>query len=81
MDLSRRGFISALSAFAAAAVLDPELLIWKPGAKTIFIPAPKVIIDPYNFEVSCGGFVERFMVLPGSYGRLPPVVEWVQVRV
>lgn len=37
-DISRRGFLGALSAFAATAVLDPEMLLWKPGAKTIFLP-------------------------------------------
>lgn len=36
--MNRRGFLSALGAFAATAVLDPEFLLWKPGAKTIFIP-------------------------------------------
>jgi hypothetical protein len=36
--LSRRGFIGALSAAVAGAIYDPELLLWKPGAKTIFLP-------------------------------------------
>ena len=40
MEVTRRGFLSALSAFAATAVLDPERLLWKPGEKTIFIPPP-----------------------------------------
>ena len=37
MILSRRGF---LSAFGATAVLDPERLLWRPGAKHISIPKP-----------------------------------------
>ena len=42
-DFSRRGFLKALgigsaSTVAAAAVLDPELMLWIPGAKSIFIP-------------------------------------------
>lgn len=32
---SRRGFLAAL---AAAVVLDPERMLWVPGAKKIFIP-------------------------------------------
>ncbi len=34
-DLNRRGF---LAAFAAAYVLDPEHLLWRPGAKMYSIP-------------------------------------------
>jgi hypothetical protein len=36
----RRGFLGALFGAASAAVLDPERLLWVPGAKTISIPAP-----------------------------------------
>lgn len=38
--MNRRGFLAALGTFAAAAVLDPEKLLWVPGQKKIFIPAP-----------------------------------------
>jgi hypothetical protein len=36
---SRRGFLAALGAFA----LDPERLLWQPGARLISIPAPRVL--------------------------------------
>lgn len=38
MRLSRRGFLGAL---LGAAVLDPERLLWVPGAKLISVPAPR----------------------------------------
>jgi hypothetical protein len=39
--LSRRSFFARISAgVAAASVLDPERLLWIPGARTISIPAP-----------------------------------------
>lgn len=37
MLTSRRSFFALL---AAAFVLDPERLLWKPGAKLISVPAP-----------------------------------------
>ncbi len=43
--VSRRGFLGALATLAAGMTLDPERLLWVPGAKTIFdfggiAPAP-----------------------------------------
>lgn len=52
MNISRRGFLGALAAAAATAVLDPELLLWKPGAKTIFLPPP----PPMTTLTGVGGF-------------------------
>lgn len=40
--MDRRSFLSAISAFAATAALDPERLLWT-KSKTIFVPpAPKI---------------------------------------
>jgi hypothetical protein len=40
MEITRRGFLSVLGvAGAAAMVIDPEMLLWRPGAKTIFMPS------------------------------------------
>ena len=36
--IGRRGFLSVLGGVAATAVLDPEYLLWVPGAKTFSIP-------------------------------------------
>jgi hypothetical protein len=38
--MNRRSFLQILASAAAGAVVDPELLLWKPGAKTIFLPTP-----------------------------------------
>lgn len=37
--LNRRGFLAGLAGLVGGAVLDPEKLLWVPGAKTVFIPA------------------------------------------
>ncbi len=36
--MNRRGFLGAAAAAVAALAIDPERLLWVPGAKTIFIP-------------------------------------------
>jgi hypothetical protein len=36
--MDRRQFMSTFAAFAAAAQLDPERLLWEPGKKTIVVP-------------------------------------------
>jgi hypothetical protein len=45
--MERRAFLKAFGltagAFAAACVLDPEMALWKPGAKTIVIPRAKTL--------------------------------------
>lgn len=41
--MNRRSFLQLFGAAAAGAVLDPEMLLWRPGAKTIFLPAAKTL--------------------------------------
>lgn len=36
--MTRRNFLRAVGVAAAALVADPELALWKPGAKTIVLP-------------------------------------------
>ena len=36
--MNRRAFFGALGAGAAGFVIDPERLLWRPGAKTFFLP-------------------------------------------
>ena len=44
---TRRNFIAALLG-AGACALDPERLLWRPGAKLISIPTPSVVL-PVRF--------------------------------
>lgn len=37
--MQRRSFLAALATLAAGHVLNPERLLWVPGAKTIFLPS------------------------------------------
>jgi hypothetical protein len=37
--MNRRAFLQALLAGSAGFALDPERLLWVPGAKTIFLPS------------------------------------------
>jgi hypothetical protein len=49
--MNRRGFLASLTGLLATASLDPERLLWVPGAKTIFIPpvmAPELSLDEIN---------------------------------
>lgn len=56
--MNRRDFVKTiLQGVAAAAVasdLDPERLLWKPGAKTIFLPAPTPVevVEPVKLFTS-----------------------------
>ena len=50
--MNRRSFLSML---AATAVLDPERLLWVPGAKTIFIPArvkKPIVVQWYRYSLN-----------------------------
>lgn len=44
--LTRRGFFSTGALLAAGLVLDPERLLWRSGAKTIFLPSPPSLVTP-----------------------------------
>lgn len=52
--MNRRGFLSFLGAAVAGAilVLDPERLLWKPGAKFISIPSPALALSLEEFQYS-----------------------------
>ena len=42
--MNRRGFLTALAAIAATAVVDPERALWIPGKKLISIPRPSILV-------------------------------------
>ena len=74
MNLSRRGFLSLLGAGAAGLVLDPERLLWKPGAKRIFLPTPARVIAAYPFTKG------DVFTIAGRYAINPLTLEPVQTR-
>ena len=42
--MNRRGFFDLLAGIAATAFLDPEKLLWRPGARLISVPNPPRVI-------------------------------------
>lgn len=42
--ITRRGFLALGAAGAAAMVLDPERLLWVPGARTFYLPPEKRVV-------------------------------------
>ena len=58
--MDRRGFLSFLGAAVAGATLDPERLLWKPGAKLISIPAASVSFEEFS-EMYISPWVEAYM--------------------
>jgi hypothetical protein len=62
-QMKRRSFLAGLATLAAGMVIDPERLLWVPGAKKIFVPATPVIVIgsgdvlsfSYTFTIDDGG--------------------------
>lgn len=79
LNLGRRAFLAML----AGAALDPERLLWRPGAKLISIPRPPLVVEfAVGDIVSIGGWPERWRVTRVYWPRqrviadleiLPPV--------
>ena len=61
MEHTRRRFLSLIGAFGAEAVLDPERLLWRRGAKLISIPKP---VQAPQFKT----FSQLFDELAGAAG-------------
>jgi len=54
--MDRRGFLQRAMAVAASLAVDPEQLLWRPEAKTIFIP--KVVsVAQYSHDVQLQLFI------------------------
>src|SRR5215831_3822322 len=77
--LNRRGFLQSGIAVASALALDPERLLWTPGAKTIFIPPPPKVVsgggiteaDGLNVTLLAGE--KYYRTTDGRVLTLPPV--------
>jgi len=48
--ITRRGFLQTFGLAAAAFSMDPERLLWVPGAKTIFIPEAAGKVEVYDMD-------------------------------
>lgn len=48
--MNRRAFLGMLGAAVAGATLDPERLLWRPAAKLISIPTPRLTLDDIDLE-------------------------------
>ena len=84
--MNRRLFLGAIGSVIAGATLDPERLLWRPGAKLVSIPkAPLIIIDelPHWYDTTVTYFKRDGIVwfqsdnqepIPTSYTSLPFVV-------
>ncbi len=57
-NTSRRGFLGLLATVAAGAVLDPERLLWVPGAKTWFLPSVELSAASYGVELPRSVLIE-----------------------
>jgi hypothetical protein len=51
--MNRRAFLGLSSAALAAYTLDPDRLLWVPGAKTILLPTPS---EARYYVGACGAF-------------------------
>lgn len=58
--LTRRGFLGLGGAAVAAMTLDPERLLWVPGAKTFFLPSTEIVTAATLDEAVQRGFIALF---------------------
>lgn len=69
MPISRRSFLGLSASALAGFTLDPDRLLWRPGARTIFIPAPSQSL--YYSTIVVGGLVQRGQRISSArYSRL-----------
>jgi hypothetical protein len=57
--MNRRTFLGVSAAAAAAMVLDPERLLWVPGAKTFFLPSQQIVTAETMADALRAGFRAR----------------------
>jgi len=78
--MNRRHFLSLLGASAAAMVLDPELLLWKPRAKTIFLPPATSFASSLEPVLRKGDIITidgHYMINPSDFLDPWKLQEWV----
>lgn len=81
--MNRRAFFGLLGAGAAGFVIDPERLLWRPGAKTFFLPSvrsaywpPGLVTGPVITAMAADGqWVEIGYIHDIEVGTLTNVAE------
>lgn len=73
-QVTRRFFLGSLGAAAAGLALDPERLLWVPGQRKIFIPAPARVVAAAAFTRG------DVITIAGRYAINPLTREPVQRR-
>lgn len=68
--MNRRGFLSFLGAAITGATLDPERLLWRPGAKVISIASPSVA-EPQHFIAGRDMEIGEVFTIAGIYAVNP----------
>jgi hypothetical protein len=63
--VGRRRFLQLTTALAVGMTLDPERLLWVPGAKTYFIPDPTIVTAKTMAEALSAGLSFR---VPDDHG-------------
>jgi len=70
--LNRRGFLQSGIAAASALAVDPERLLWTPGAKTIFIPPPPKVVAGGGFNVTLLAGEKYYQTTDGRVLKVDP---------
>lgn len=73
--MDRRKFLKFLgfgsAAVVATAAIDPEELLWKPGAKTFFLPPQVPVIRPLGWGQSSGLVKGDVVTIDGVFATNP----------
>lgn len=69
--MNRRAFLATLTAAAAGLALDPEQLLWRPGAKTIFLPSARPTICTSQQLI-----IGDVFTISGVYAVNPLTLQW-----
>lgn len=88
--MNRRGFLSLFGGLTAAAIVDPDILIWTPEAKTVFVPMTIRLVSLNVLRTRQCGLLHNGLAGPDdvistiSYGMLDPVCkaavdQWVKL--
>lgn len=76
--MNRRNFLGSLTAIAGTLTLDPERLLWRPGEKKIFIPAPPRVLRMSELTDRCNLVIGDILKISHRYAVNPMTREFEQ---